>query len=155
MLIKHALLPVLLLISSSTYSQASQPVNLGKLEWLVGKWNRTNAKEDQTGVENWTKVSPVKLSGSGITLKGGDTIFSETLQIIVRNDRIYYVADVEENTEPVYFECTEITGKGIVFENEAHDFPKKITYTLTGNQLKVVVSGNKKSINFEFTKEQL
>ncbi len=103
-------------------------------------------------MENWVKESPVKFVGSGITLKGRDTIFSEKLQIIAQKDGIYYVADVEENKKPVHFKLTEISDMGFVCENAAHDFPKKISYQMTGNKLKVVVSGDGKRVDFEFMK---
>jgi hypothetical protein len=146
------LLPVLFLITISTRGQANQQQTLSNIEWLVGKWNRTNVKPGQTGVENWTKQSPDKFVGNGITLKGRDTIFSEKLQIIAEKTGIYYVADVAENKKPDYFKFTEISDTGFVCENAAHDFPKKISYQMTGNKLKVVVSGDGKSVDFEFIK---
>ncbi|TRW27094.1 hypothetical protein FMM05_00135 [Flavobacterium zepuense] len=145
-------LSVLLLITISIHGQTSQQQTLSKIEWLTGKWNRTNGKPGQTGVENWIKQSRDKFVGNGITLKGRDTIFSEKLQIIAQKDGIYYVAYVEENKKPVYFKFTEISDTGFVCENATHDFPKKISYQMTGKKLKVVVSGNGKSIDFEFIK---
>src|SRR5688572_2068409 len=87
----------------------AQP-DLSKLDWLMGTWNRTNAKPGRSGVEIWQKVSSTELIGRGINLKGTDTTFVEKLNIILKDKDIYYVADVPENKEPVLFRLTSSSG---------------------------------------------
>jgi hypothetical protein len=145
----------LLLILNSACSQNNTTeieTEFRSLSWLVGIWERTNVRPGQTASETWQNIGPYELKGVGITKKGNDTIFLEKIQIRIKENKIYYVADVRENKEPVYFEFTNITNTGFVCENPAHDFPKKIEYRLNGINLTVVISGDGKSQNYLFVK---
>jgi hypothetical protein len=149
------LLPVLLLLllNYTAYSQEKIQKDFKKLEWLQGTWNRTNSKPGQTGIETWAVVSPEKLIGKGITMKGTDTLFMEKLDLIIKDGDIYYVADVKGNPAPVLFKLTEITNDSFTCENLQNDFPKKIAYKLQNNKLKAVISGSGKSIGYDFVKK--
>jgi hypothetical protein len=125
-----------------------------KLEWILNKWNRTNLKQGSTAFESWTKESEYLFTGIGVTLKGTDTTFVERLRIEIKEDKIYYVADVRENATPTYFLMSEITDHGFVSKNPAHDFPKVISYALKGNELTATISdGGEKKIPFVFKKD--
>ena len=132
----------------SAYSQT----DLKTLEWLNGKWTRTNAKAGRSGFEIWEKISSTEMRGRDINLKDTDTTFVEQLKILVKENAIYYVADVPENKEPVMFKGTSVTQASVVFENPHHDFPKKIVYEWDGQKLKATISGNGKSIDYWFEK---
>lgn len=150
---RSPLIPIFLLVAvTSVYGQGNSTPDLGALEWLLGRWTRTNGKAAQSGTENWIKMSPVEFSGTGITMQGIDTVFSESLKIIIQEDQVFYVADVAENKASIYFRVSEIMDNGFVCENAAHDFPKKIIYRLTENRLSVTVSGDGKSFDLIFTK---
>jgi hypothetical protein len=125
-----------------------------KLAWLEGSWNRTNAKSGQSGNEHWTKISETELSGLGLTMKDKDTVSVEKLKLMVKGANIYYVADVPENKEPVYFKLTEISEISFSCENAEHDFPKKIVYQKDGKNLKATILGNGKAIDYFFEKVQ-
>ena len=127
--------------------------NFKKLNWLEGIWTLTNAKAGQSGYERWRKSSPIELRGYGVTMKGTDTIFMEKLRILVRENNLYYVADVHENEKTVYFKLTEIGDTGFVCENPDHDFPKKIAYRLAGDKLNATISGNGESKDYLFIKK--
>jgi hypothetical protein len=131
---------------------AQSPLN--NLEWLLGNWNRANAKPGRSGIEIWKKVSETEFEGRGINLRGTDTAFVEKLKIISRGDKIFYVADVPENKEPVLFEATSLSAGGIIFENPKHDFPKKIVYKLEGSKLKATISGDGRAIDYWFEKNK-
>lgn len=137
-------------MSQQTAKQARE--DFKKLGWLEGTWLRTNSQAGQSGIERWFKSSPSELQGYGVTFKGQDTLFVEKLHIIINEDRLYYVADVPENQQPVYFKLTEITKSGFIFENPDHDFPKKIAYQEENGVLKATVSGNNKSLEFLFVR---
>jgi ketosteroid isomerase-like protein len=141
-----------LLISDHGGNVEEDNKSLEKLGWLVGKWQRLDTKPNQTASEIWTKESSRKFSGTGLTLQGKDTVFVETLRLTFNNDKLYYIAEVSHNKEPIYFEVTQITDRGFVCENPQHDFPKKIDYELDENRLTVVISGDGKSISFRFVK---
>jgi hypothetical protein len=140
----------------SIYIQSNAQVNAGdfsKLQWLVGEWNRTNTKAGTSGIEKWIQNSNSELQGWGINMKGNDTSFIEKTKLIIKDGSIYYVADVPENKEPVYFRITTITDYSFTCENPQHDFPKKISYVNDGLKLKATISGNGKSIEYLFDRK--
>lgn len=143
---------LLMLLSSFGFCVYSQN-DLDKFDWLQGTWTRTNAKPGRSGVEIWQKRSDSEMTGQGISLKGSDTTFVEKLKIIMKDDAIYYVADVPENKEPILFKLTSHSKNRLVFENPQHDFPKKITYELLRNKLKATTAGDGKEIEFWFEKK--
>ena len=122
---------ILFLISFCSYSGIAQSItekDFSKLMWLEGHWKRTNAKPGRTASESWQNSKTNELVGIGVSLKERDTVFVEKLKILVKDNSIYYVADVAENKTPIYFKFTELTENGFVCENPDHDFPKKISY---------------------------
>ena len=133
--------------------QAPNSADFKKLHWLEGPWVRTNAKPGYSGEERWNKVSPIQLKGVGVTMKGADTMFVEKFMLVVKNNAIYYVADVPENKQPVDFKLTEISATGFTCENAAHDFPKMIRYEKEGHVIKATISGNGKSFEYLFKKK--
>ena len=134
------------IITGTIYCQVS------KLNWLIGNWQKTDSITKKTSVENWSKLSESEFAGIGCTLKGKDTVFVERLKIITKDNVLYYVADVKENTEPTLFKITSVTKNGFVCENPTHDFPKKIEYKLMNEHLTVIISDGKKKVKFEFDK---
>jgi hypothetical protein len=127
--------------------------DLNTLNWLLGEWTRTNVKIDQVATEQWKKISATEWHGTGVSIRKGDTTFVEHLKIIVQNDTLFYVADVAENKQPVYFTFTSISTYGFTAENPNHDFPKKIEYWLKDEKLHAITSGNAKAIDFYFKKK--
>lgn len=127
--------------------------NFNKLEWLTGTWNRTNVKPGRSGTEEWKKSSDSALTGSGILMRGRDTVVIEKIKIAIKGDHIYYIADVPENKGLVFFKFITITKNNFICENPEHDFPKRISYTYDGKVLKATISGNGKSIDYLFEKK--
>ena len=152
---KKILLMITLVLSIHvSNAQESNSRKFKKLDWLTGKWIRTNSSAGQSGYETWKKVSDLKLSGKGITLKGQEVIFTEHLELTVKGNDIFYVVRVSGETKPVYFKLTAITDSGFTCENPKHDFPKKITYSHIGNHAKAVISGDGKSVDYIFLREE-
>lgn len=153
---KHFIVCALLLIvfSSESLSQnIPTAVDFKKLQWLEGTWTRTNAKPGSSGHERWVKTSETEWRGWGVSMSGLDTAFVEKLKLVIKDNTINYVADVPENKEPVYFRFIELTSDRFTCENPGHDFPKKISYERTGNNLKATVSGDGKNIVYLFEKK--
>lgn len=144
------IIPILLLISAA-YGQETNKQKFKKLEWLAGKWTRTNPDAGQSGYETWTKVSDLKLSGKGVTLKGKKTVFLENLEFIVKGNDIFYTVMVNGEKQPIFFKLTALSADGFTCENPQHDFPKKITYKREGKHIKAVISGNGQSVDYNFT----
>lgn len=147
------LIPALLIINTA-YGQESNQQKFKKLNWLVGKWIRTNAQPGESGYETWTKVSTLKLTGKGVTQKGKKTIFVENLEFSVKGNDIFYVVTVTSEKQPTYFKLTELSNNGFTCENPQHDFPKKISYKRIGKNIKAVISGNGQSIDYDFVPEK-
>lgn len=141
---------LLLILFAATTSFAQ---DLSKVEWLTGAWTRTNAKPGRSGIEIWTKKNN-ELIGKGVTMKGTDTAFVEKLKIVVKDGKLFYVADVPENKTTVWFEFTQLTNKSFVCENPKHDFPKTISYELDGDKLRAVISGDGKTIDYLFVRKR-
>jgi hypothetical protein len=139
-------------ITNTANGQERSAQKFKKLEWLVGNWQRTNSKPGQSGYENWSKVSDTKLTGKGVTLKGKETVFVEQLELSIKDGDIYYSVIVTGEPKPVQFKLTAISKNAFVCENPQHDFPKKIAYTRNGNSVKAIVSGNGKTLDYEFSR---
>ncbi|HTF19473.1 MAG TPA: DUF6265 family protein [Chryseolinea sp.] len=134
-------------------AQAQTPSNIEDLGWLVGSWKRTNGKPGQAGNERWVIDPEIGLRGFGVTMKGNDTLFIEKMRIVPGdNNALYFVADVIENPRPVYFRITSIHQNDFTCENAEHDFPKRINYRRKMKQLEVTISGNGKSMDYQFVK---
>ncbi len=143
------------LISVSGFAQSPQlngKDGLKKLSWLEGTWGRTNVKPGRTAHERWVRTES-GLQGWGVSMNGSDTSFVEKIKIVLKDNQLFYTADVPENKEPIYFKFTELTATSFVCENPTHDFPKKISYQLDGKNLKATISGAGKSMDYLFVKK--
>lgn len=148
------LTPLLLILSLSCSAQSKTKSDFKSLDWIIGEWNRTNMRLGSTASESWEKVSDTMYKGIGISMKGSDTTFVEHLGIEIKSDKVYYVADVRENSTPTYFELVEISATGFISQNLKHDFPKVISYALKGNDLTATISdGGDKKMKFIFSRQ--
>src|SRR6186713_1571497 len=82
---------------------------LDQLHWLEGSWSRTNVKPGRSTQEYWKKTSDTEWQGLGVTLHGSDTAFVEKLKLIIKDGSLYYVADIPENRQLVYFKFSTVT----------------------------------------------
>lgn len=116
-----------------------------KTAWLVGEWR--NFSPEGNATEVWVKENDSTLNGKSCFVIGGDTVSSESLSLVERNNQLYYIPVVRDqnNGQPVEFALTSSTDKQLVFENPQHDFPTKITYTrITDDSLVAEISGMNK-----------
>ncbi len=139
MAIRLSFILVVLSASSGLLAQGANP-SLDKLDWILGTWDRQNAKPGIVHKEIWQKVSDQLFTGIGVAMRGADTVFVEKLQIQVDGGEVYYVADVQENPQPVRFKFTSWGDQSFVSENPEHDAPKKIAYLLEEGVMTAKVS---------------
>ena len=66
--------------------------------------------------------------GMSRTVAGGKTVFYEYLRIETRGADIYYVAHPRARAPGTDFRLVRVSGNEAVFENMAHDFPKRLIY---------------------------
>lgn len=155
-MVKRLALIALILIPIISFAQNKDGIKaeFERLYWLNGAWNQTNiTKPGRALVEQWNKSGDYEMKGQSTTTQNGDTVYVERITLLIKDNTIYYVADVPQNKQPIYFKLISITGNGFVCENPEHDFPKKISYQFTGSQLKATISGNGKSFDYLYVKK--
>lgn len=107
----------------------SAKASVSQLGWMSGHWAQESSKSRVE--EHWTDVAGNVMLGVGRTIAGGKTVFFEFLRIEERADGIYYVAQ-PKGRPGTDFKLTRLArrleGQEAMFENPAHDFPKRITY---------------------------
>jgi hypothetical protein len=131
--------------ATSAVSQAAPPdtttVTIADLGFMTGSWSLT--REGSVVEEHWTKPSGGTLFGIGRTTRGDRTLAFEFLRIEGRRDGIYYLAS--PGGRPVTaFKLRQFAKDRVVFENPAHDFPKRIAYWRENERLCAEVSGTAK-----------
>lgn len=117
-----AALSALLLVGPTLYAQPTAP-------WLAGCW--TIQEKDRLVEENWTGVQDGVMLGVARTITRGRMSEYEFVVLRPKGARLEYVVRAGENPV-VVFSSTTLTATEVVFENPAHDFPKRIGYTVRG-----------------------
>jgi len=107
---------------------------MGSFKWLVGSWSM-NGKNELI-VETWVPMSDTSFEGESTKYnkKTTETVPLEKIRLVYRNKEYYYipVAKGQNNNQSTVFKITSVSKKGFTAENPAHDFPKRISYVLTG-----------------------
>jgi Domain of unknown function (DUF6265) len=114
--------------------QSDKPPQAFKIEdlaWISGDWE--TAPGGRQIDEHWTKVAGGSMIGMSRTVAGGKTVFFEYLRIETRGAEIYYVAHPKARAPGTDFKLVRLTAQEVVFENLAHDFPKRIIYRKDGD----------------------
>lgn len=109
--------------------QTDKPAPTFKIEdlaWISGDWETGGGRMQID--EHWTKVAGGSLFGVSRTVAGERTVFFEYLRIETRGADIFYVAHPKARTPGTDFKLVKLRGQEAVFENLAHDFPKRIIY---------------------------
>jgi len=125
-------------------------ISINELSWIVG--SREAIVEGNMIVEKWVKQNDTLLIGESYSVTEYDTILTETIQIIQKEETIYYVPLVFDQNEgkPIMFELKSNNPQKLVFENLGHDFPQKIGYYKKGKNINTWIEGNGKKIEFYF-----
>ena len=129
----------LLALSSWSFRVDSK---IEKVKWLMGVWE--NKTQRGSIYESWTTVNKMEISGKSFVVKEGDTMVFENIRIVEEADNLFYIPIVKNQNEglPVRFAMTSLTDTNMVFENPAHDFPQKISYTkINADSLVAMISG--------------
>lgn len=117
---------------------------LNKASWLVGEWGNTSKEGVLT--ETWTTENDSTYTGKTYFITGKDTAFTETIQLMEKNNELHYMPTISDQNEgkQVTFLMTSATDKQLVFENKEHDFPQKITYNkITNDSIVAEIFGMK------------
>jgi hypothetical protein len=122
------------------------------LDWLVGNWKRTNDKDGNETFENWRKINSSEYSGIGFTMKKGDTVSQERMNLIQSKGKWSLFVKMPPYKDSTEFKITELKNDGFTYINEMNDFPKKIVYWLDGERMKAKISNSEMEILFDFEK---
>ena len=116
--------------------------DLAAVSWMAGNWRIEGSS--MTVEEQWMEpAGKLMLGMSRTTSKRGS--FFEFLRMEARADGVYYVAQPKGNP-PTDFKLVRHSASEAVFENLAHDFPKRILYRLdSANELTARVEGDASS----------
>lgn len=126
--------------------------------FLTGAWAIPDVNRDYREEWEW-KGS--RLDGYAREVALGDTVFAEEMSIFNREGDGWVLSvkmSGQNQSNTVFFKLTSFLDGKLVFENPAHDFPKRITYLNRGSEiLEAVVDGGQESDNrleFRFKRVQ-
>jgi hypothetical protein len=117
--------------------------------WIAGCW-----EVDRNGrhvVESWLPPEGGTMMGVSRTVAGTRTTEWEFLMIREGSGGLEYVAKPSGQAEATFTASRASAGE-VIFENPAHDFPKKIHYKRDGDALTAAIEGpmNGQSRRIEF-----
>jgi len=124
-----------------------------KLDFLVGTW-KIEGKEQY---EVWEKNKNNELIGHAYKLDNSQKTITETLAIKKIDNQLVYEATVPNQNEgrTIQFTLNREIESYFSFENDKHDFPKKIQYKrITDYEIEVSVLGDKGK-GFSYTQLKL
>ena len=139
---------------NKTFSKIKQ------LEWLEGLW--TNIDSESQSYETWTKQNDSTLTSYSYTTVENDTVFVEVVNLQERLNGVFFTVVVpdQNDAEAVIFKLIP-SEKGIfTFENKAHDFPQRITYSNPVKDsihawIEGVIEGETKRVDFLYKRSRL
>jgi hypothetical protein len=137
-------------------AQAAQPARatIAQIAWMAGVWIGTVGAN--TAEERWTPAAGGAMLGVTRTLRGEKMTGFEFLRISERDGGLVYAAMPNGRSPATEFLLTHVDARSATFENPAHDFPKKIRYSMAEDGvLEAVVSGDAASrpVTFRFTRQ--
>ncbi len=103
---------------------APPPVAIETLAWMAGAWSAPGIVEFE---EHWMAPKAGAMIGMSRTVARGRMVAFEFLRIEAKEDQIAYVAS-PGGRPPTRFNLVRASATEAVFENLAHDFPKRIIY---------------------------
>jgi hypothetical protein len=117
---------------------ASAPPTLENLGWLAGSWS--GLQGDIHTEEHWIAPKGGLMLGVNRTILASGKSSFEFLRIADTGKEIVYFASPSGKT-PTPFTLTALSADRATFENPQHDFPQRVIYQRTGQELKVRIEG--------------
>jgi hypothetical protein len=138
-----------LVLCSTTIAPSAAPTTDARwLDQLVGKWEGDVGGDRY--VEEWHKVNADTYEGKAVTWKGDQAVSSEELRLTLFSGHWLYL--VNPGGQGVScFVRNSANATTWIFENNEHDFPKRIGYRIAGETLMAWIAGkNDQSNRMEF-----
>ena len=110
-------------------AKAQQSTPIDGAAWMAGCWEQRTP--NRLTMEMWMPPAGGTMMGASRTTMGAATREYEQLRLHTAGDTLIYSA-LPSGQRQADFRSTSITPGVLVFENPAHDFPRKITYRRVG-----------------------
>lgn len=135
--------------AASPRVESRATASVDALAFLVGTWVAETPEGRVT--EAWAKEGDA-LVGRSETVAGEQQSFHEDLRIEAKDGVLVYLASPMGRTPPTEFRRTDDGSAAgiVVFENPAHDFPKRIRYEQNGDRLTARIDGDGKGATWEY-----
>lgn len=123
-----------ILVTLCAFSVMAQKAFVFPFEKLTGTWLMERKNGTVMG-ETWEQKNMNTIKGKSFLIKHGDTTLLETVTLVKEGNDIFYipVAYGQNDDKPVKFKLTSVKKGEYIFENPAHDFPKRIVYDFTSS----------------------
>jgi hypothetical protein len=139
---KFASLPCLLapFLCVASIGAVEPPTKLDSVSWLVGRW-QSPAGERVLSEEHWSAPAGGAMMGMFRLVSGGKPGVYESLLLEEEADGIwmrlrhFQPQMVAREQEPIKLKLTSSANEKLVFENPDNSQPKRIIYTLVGDDL--------------------
>ena len=142
----------LIVVSMAGVLQPAAPA-IKDVGWIAGCWETT--RNGRHVVESWTSPEGGTMMGVSRTVVNGKTTEWEFLIVREGAKGLEYVAKPSGQPEATFTAATA-SATEVVFENPAHDFPKKIGYKRDGDSLTAWIegpmNGQTRKIDFPYKK---
>ena len=119
---------------------AQAPTNgVEALAWMAGRWVAETG--ERWTEEHWTDARGGAMFGIGRSGEGATATNYEYMRIAADGAGVVSFWGSPGGKPAVAFKLVSITPGRAVFENTAHDFPTRIEYRRTGDEMVATVSG--------------
>jgi hypothetical protein len=123
--------------------------------WMNGCWGGSQGADQFH--ERWLVADAATMIGTSHTVRNGTLRSFEFLRVVLKDGRATYVAQ-PGGVPPTEFAAATASATEIVFENLAHDFPKRVAYRReTGDRLVAWIDGgpgSKQRVEYPMTRER-
>ena len=145
---------LLFTLAVGVQAPASSPApTIKDVAWIAGCWDST--RNGRHVIEQWMAPEGGTMMGVSRTTAGEKTTEWEFLIIRQGAQGLDYVAKPSRQPEAT-FTATRASASEVVFENPAHDFPKRIIYKREGDALTASIegpmNGQNRRIDFAYKK---
>lgn len=100
-----------------------------RLAWLQGCWQ--DASPERTVEEHWMAPRGTSMVGMARTVRGTELVEYELVVIREQGGKLAYEAHPSGQRAATFTSSTVAEG-AVVFENPAHDYPKRVGYERSG-----------------------
>jgi len=121
---------LILALGWAAASHAAVSQNVDTLDWLSGCWRMESG--ETVVEEHWMNPSGDSMIGMSRTIRNGTLVGYELILIIETDTGLIYRPHPSGQVM-ANFSATEASSRRAVFENEFHDFPRRIAYWRTGD----------------------